>query len=152
MCAITAPGKKSGCNGLFSCCAKPKAQEGEFVEISADVYTSKGLFLDSVWRKGIPARFRKKIWPFAIRNNLDITKSLFEILVQRLQRQENDNVCDWTVLIALGAGTVYSNVESGSGDEAGSEDRGGGERGDADLWGDDESGADDQRGQHAETH
>eukprot|EP01022_Parablepharisma_sp_SALTPOND_P004529 TRINITY_DN120462_c2_g1_i1.p1 TRINITY_DN120462_c2_g1~~TRINITY_DN120462_c2_g1_i1.p1 ORF type:complete len:674 (-),score=78.24 TRINITY_DN120462_c2_g1_i1:3202-5223(-) len=91
MCKICIPAKKGFLAKMFSCCTKSK-KEKDFDEILTDDYTSKGFFLDSVWRKGIPPRFRKKIWPFAIRNNLEITKALYDILVGRINRQDNDNV------------------------------------------------------------
>jgi len=38
------------------------------------------LLLYMVWKKGIPAEIRTKIWPIAISNNLEITKNLFAFL------------------------------------------------------------------------
>jgi len=35
------------------------------------------LLLYLVWKKGIPGRIRKKIWPIAIKNDLKITNNLF---------------------------------------------------------------------------
>ncbi len=75
---------------MCTCCCSSAKKENDFTEIPSDAYTSKGYFLDSVWRKGIPPRFRKKIWPFAIRNNLEVTKTLYDILIGRLTR--NDQV------------------------------------------------------------
>ncbi len=91
MCKVSVPAKKGCFSWLCSCCGTPK-KKADFVEVPTDMYTSKGYFLDSVWRKGIPPRFRKKIWPFAIKNNLEITKTLYDILVERIANQANDNV------------------------------------------------------------
>ena len=40
---------------------------------------SKGYLLDLLWRKGIPPKFRSKLWPFAIQNKLEISKKLYRI-------------------------------------------------------------------------
>lgn len=89
---IKVPAKKGFFTRIFCCCNSKKEN---FEEFSNDTYTSKGLFLDIVWRKGIPPRFRKKIWPFAVKNNLEITKPLYNILAERIGKEENDNVIDY---------------------------------------------------------
>ena len=91
LCKISVPVKKGFFTKIFSCCGRT-SKEQDFIETPTDAYTSKGFFLDSVWRKGIPPRFRKKIWPFAIKNNLEITKTLYDILVGRINQQGNENV------------------------------------------------------------
>ena len=88
MCSITIQKQKGFFDRMFSCCSKGNKQGDDFVEIPSDNYSSKGFFLDSVWRKGIPARFRKKIWPFVIKNNLEISKSLYDILGERVKREK----------------------------------------------------------------
>ena len=35
--------------------------------------------LDSIWKKGIPNRFRETLWPFTIQNKLEISKVLYKI-------------------------------------------------------------------------
>ncbi len=84
---------------MCSCCGRGKRAD-DFVEIPSDAYTSKGYFLDSVWRKGIPPRFRKKMWPFAIRNNLEVTRTLYDLLVGRLSK--NDHVCSEWIIRGVG--------------------------------------------------
>ena len=32
----------------------------------------------SVWKVGIPPKLRKKVWPMALKNDLGITKKLYE--------------------------------------------------------------------------
>jgi len=91
LCKIYVPAKKGFFSQMFSCCGKP-SKSNDVDEIVTDDYTSKGYFLDTVWRKGIPPRFRKKIWPFAIKNNLEITKALYDILLNRMNQSGNDNV------------------------------------------------------------
>jgi hypothetical protein len=71
---ITSPPKKdksSGIFGLLKCCfkkgpSKNSKKQDYYVDFTSDNHTSKGYFLDTLWRKGIPDRFRTKIWPFAI--------------------------------------------------------------------------------------
>ena len=87
---LKVPAKKGFCAHLCSWFKSNK--KGGFEELNGDNYTSKGLFLDIVWHKGIPPRFRKTIWPFAVRNNLEITKSLYDILVERIIKETNDQV------------------------------------------------------------
>ena len=83
-------GAKKGFIASIFPCLSSEDKNSEEVDLAA--YTSKGLFLDIVWRKGIPPRFRKKIWPFAIRNNLELTKSLYDIIITRVTTRSNDNV------------------------------------------------------------
>jgi hypothetical protein len=40
---------------------------------------SKGFLLEQLWRRGIPSKFRQKLWPFVIQNKLELTKKLYKI-------------------------------------------------------------------------
>jgi len=38
--------------------------------------------LDSIWRKGVPSRFRRKMWPFIVQNKLELTKNLYRLILE----------------------------------------------------------------------
>ena len=57
--------------------------------------SSKGYLLEDLWRRGIPNKFRRKLWPFAIQNKLEISKQLYRMnlkegmgIVSSLNRQQ----------------------------------------------------------------
>jgi cytohesin/brefeldin A-inhibited guanine nucleotide-exchange protein len=47
---------------------------------------NKSLLLVSVWRKGIPDWLRKTLWPITIGNRLEVTQSLYEILLSQARQ------------------------------------------------------------------
>ena len=66
----------------FLCCGGKKKQRHTSVVARAPDYRKTSI-LDWAWRQGMPCKFRRKLWPFSIRNQLEITKSLHEYLVQK---------------------------------------------------------------------
>ena len=43
------------------------------------------MLLEQLWRRGIPPKFRQKLWPFVIQNKLEITKKLYKIYIEEGQ-------------------------------------------------------------------
>jgi len=41
--------------------------------------------LETLWRRGIPPKFRQKLWPFIVSNKLCLTKKLYTMNLQEGQ-------------------------------------------------------------------
>ncbi len=81
-CPMRSPkNKKKRKGALCGCFSKKKAQPRE-KEQKLKQLSSKGFLLDTIWRMGIPPRFRKKVWPFTIKNSLEvIIQLLYNIII-----------------------------------------------------------------------
>jgi len=52
---------------------------------------NKSLLLVSVWRKGVPDWLRKTLWPITIGNRLEMTQTLYEILLSQAKNFINES-------------------------------------------------------------